>query len=82
MRDAPRFSIEVALNSKNAPLAFKWLDRMYRVKEVQECWRLIGAWWDGEGEWTFFRVRTDKGGIYDLKFDHDKSKWTMDVVQD
>ena len=42
----------------------------------------MGAWWDGEGERTFFRVQSDKGGIYELKFDHQKSAWTMDVVQD
>jgi len=36
------FQIQVMLNSKNAPAAFKWLDRMYRVKEVHECWRLLG----------------------------------------
>jgi len=55
---------------------------IHRVKEVQECWRLMGAWWDGEGERTFFRVRTDKGGIYELCFDHEKSTWTMAAVED
>ena len=77
-----KFSIQVTLSSQNAPMAFKWLDRIYRVKEVQECWRLMGAWWDGEGEQTFFRVETDKGGIYDLRFDHGRSAWTMAVIQD
>ena len=75
-------SVQVTLNSKNMPTAFKWLERVYRVKEVQECWRLMGAWWDGEGEQTYFRVQTDKGGIYELCFDHDKSAWTMVLVQD
>ena len=74
--------IEVTLNSKNAPVAFNWRGVIHRVKEVQECWRLMGAWWDGEGERTFFRVRTDKGGIYELRFDHEKSEWTMAAVED
>lgn len=77
-----RFAVQTILSSKNAPVAFKWLGRVYRVKKVQECWRLMGAWWDGEGERTFFRVQSDKGGIYDLRFDHARSVWTMDVVQD
>ena len=77
-----RASIQVTLNSKNAPSAFKWRDVIHRVKEVQECWRLTGAWWDGQGEQTFFRVLTDKGGIYELRFDHERSAWTMDVIQD
>ena len=73
---------KVKLSSRNAPTSFTWRDRIYRVKEVQECWRLMGAWWDGEGERTFFRVQTDKGGIYELCFDHKKSAWTMAVVRD
>ena len=77
-----KFSIQVTLSTQNAPVAFKWLDRIYRVKDVQECWRLMGAWWDGEDEQTFFRVETDKGGIYDLRFDHGRSAWTMAVIQD
>lgn len=75
-------SLEVALNSKHMPMAFTWRGVIHRVGEVQECWRLTGAWWDGEGERTFFRVRTDKGGIYELKFDHKRSAWTMNGVED
>ena len=75
-------SLRVTLNKKNAPAAFEWRGRMYRVKEVQECWRLTGAWWDGEGERTFFRVLTDKGGIYELRFDHGKNAWEMALVRD
>ena len=74
--------IHVNLSSKNAPVSFKWRSRIYRVKEIQECWRLTGAWWDGEGEHTFFRVQTDKGGIYELRFNHANSTWAMAVVQD
>ena len=74
--------MEVTLNTKHLPTAFKWRNRMYRVSEVQECWRFTGAWWDGEGERTYFRVATDKGGIYELCFDHIREAWTMAVVQD
>ncbi len=52
------------LNSKHAPVAFEWQGRMRRVKEVQECWRFAGAWWDGETERTFFRVLAGSGGIW------------------
>lgn len=55
---------------------------MHRIKEVLECWRLTGAWWDGEGEQTFFRIRTDKGSIYELSFDHARSAWKMAAVED
>lgn len=74
--------IQVALSANNVPSKFNWRGRIYRIKEVHECWRLAGAWWDGEAERTFFRVRTDKGGIYELCFDHGRSIWTMAAVQD
>ncbi len=75
-------TIQVILNSRHAPVAFEWQGKMRRVKEVQECWRLTGAWWDGESERTFFRVITGYGGIYELCFDHGKSEWVMTGVQD
>jgi len=74
--------IQVKLNGRHAPTAFKWQNKMHRIKEIQECWRLMGAWWDGENEQTFFRVQTDKGGIYELRFDHGRSAWMMAAVQD
>ena len=74
--------VSVSLNERKRPSAFQWRGRMYRVGDVQESWRAVGAWWDGEGETTFFRVRTDKGGIYELAYDHTKAAWTLEVVRD
>lgn len=74
--------LEVVLGKANAPVKFEWRGRTYRVKEIQECWRLTGAWWDGEGDLTFFRLLTDKGGIYELRFDHKRTRWTMETIQD
>ena len=74
--------ISVSLSGRNLPAAFKWRERIYRVGDIQEAWRSIGAWWDGEGETTFFRVRTDKGGIYELAYNHVNDAWTLESVQD
>jgi hypothetical protein len=74
--------ISVALGKSHNPQAFRWRDRMYRINEVQECWRLMGAWWDGEGERTFFRVRADSGGIYELCYDHQHDNWALNLVRD
>lgn len=74
--------IQVNLSKKNTPQSFCNAGRVYRVKEVQESWRYTGAWWDGEGEKTYFRVMTDKGGIYQLSFDHINSIWRMAWVED
>ncbi len=76
-------SVRIALDSKkHAPVAFRWRGRLYRVSAVRECWRLLGAWWDGEGERTFFRVQTDTGGIFELAYDHVRRTWLLDRVED
>ena len=49
---------------------------------VQECWRLVGAWWDGEGEQTFFRVLADTGGIFELCYDHIRRVWRLKRIED
>ncbi len=62
--------VQVELSERHRPMSFVWREKTYRVKTVQECWRLMGAWWDNKGEQTFFRVQVDGGGIYGLCFDH------------
>jgi len=74
--------ISVSLSAGNLPAAFEWRERIYRVGDIQETWRKIGSWWDGEGETTFFRIRTDKGGIYEIAYDHMKDAWTLESVRD
>ena len=64
------------------PVLFEWKGRIYRVRDVQEMWRFTEAWWDKESEYTFFRVRTDKGGIYELRFDHGKKQWSLSAIRD
>jgi len=77
------YPVQIALDSrKHAPTAFRWRGRLYRVSAVRECWRLLGAWWDGEGERTFFRVQTDTGGIFELVYDHVHQSWLLDRVED
>lgn len=74
--------ISVTLGKNNIPRTFTWRKRDYRVSELQECWRYVGAWWDGEGEMTYFRVLADSGGIYELCYDHARDRWLLNVVQD
>ncbi|MDO8587610.1 MAG: DUF6504 family protein [Armatimonadota bacterium] len=82
MNKHPSQPVSVSLTEKHMPSAFQWRGRMYRIDGIQESWRAVGDWWDGEGETTFFRVRTDKGGIYELAYNHVKSAWTLEVVRD
>ena len=67
---------------KHSPAAFRWRGRLYRVAAVQECWRLAGKWWDGDGERTFFRVQAETGGVFELSYDHGKRIWLLERVED
>jgi hypothetical protein len=67
---------------KNAPATFSRRGRTYHVTDVQDCWRLIGNWWDGHGEKTFFRVRVSDGGVFELAYDHGNHNWQLHRVED
>ena len=76
-------TIQIALDSRrHTPAAFRWRGTFYRVAAVQEQWRFVGAWWDGEGERTFFRVLAEDGGIFELSYDHLKHIWQLARVED
>lgn len=74
--------VQVELNEKHRPMRFNWHSKDYHVRSIQECWRLMGAWWNDEGEQTFFRIQTTEGGTYELCFDHAKSEWRMSRIYD
>lgn len=75
--------LSVSLDAdKQAPKSFSWRGKVYRVSEVQECWRLAGAWWDGEGEKTFFRLLTAGGVICELSFNHASHAWALERIED
>lgn len=75
--------VQIALDSrKSAPIAFRWRRRAYHVACIQECWRMVGDWWDGEGERTFYRVLTTTGGIFEICYDHQRRLWSMERVED
>lgn len=69
-------------HDKTTPRAFSRRGRHYHISEIQECWRLVGDWWDGHGEKTFFRVRVSDGGIYELAYDHAGQVWQLHRVED
>jgi hypothetical protein len=73
----------VALDKRrHTPATFRWRGKLYRVSAVQECWRLVGKWWDGEGERTFFRVLAESGGVFEICYDHGRQNWMLERVED
>jgi hypothetical protein len=74
--------LSVTLNARHTPAAFHWRGRDYRISAIQDLWRTVGAWWDGEGETTFFRVLAHSGGIFELRYDHVNDDWRLHRVED
>ena len=69
-------------SSRRLPVSFCWRGRYYRVSGVEELWRTVGRWWDGEGERTFFRVLCTGGGILELCYDHALRRWSVHRIED
>lgn len=75
--------IQVMIGKSNhMPSAFKWRDRTYSISKIPECWRLIGAWWDGCGERTFFRVECTDRSVFEIVYDHGNNGWLLARVED
>lgn len=74
--------IEVSIDDRHIPSAFKWRGKPYRISKIQECWRLIGDWWDGDGETTHFRVECPNRAVFEIFYDSTRRWWFMERVID
>jgi hypothetical protein len=76
-------AITVMLDGRSRlPSEFVWRGRRYSISAVQDYWRAVGAWWDGEGERTFFRTLIQGGGIFEICYDHMKREWRLHRIED
>ncbi len=64
------------------PLAFNWRNRSFEVVETGGTWRLLGRWWEGDGERRFVRVVTDAGVCLDLCHYKSTDQWHVSKVHD
>ena len=54
------------MEGDRCPETFTWRGRRYDVVDAGGTWRLLGRWWEGDGERRFVRVLTDAGKTFDL----------------
>ena len=71
-----------AMAGDRYPSAFTWRERSFRVVEVGGTWRLVGRWWEGDGERHFVRVVTDAGKCFDLCRYKSTGQWHVHKVYD
>jgi hypothetical protein len=64
------------------PRLFTWREQAFEVMEAGGTWRLMGRWWEGEGERRFVRVLTDRGICFDLCWQETTASWHVHKVYD
>lgn len=58
--------ITVKYNALQGPLALSFDGLYLLVEEVLDTWKDTGAWWEGEGEKTFFRLQVQNNGLCEI----------------
>ena len=70
--------VDVRLGEDGRPIAFRWVGRWQQVAEILEEWVYRQPWWEaplwgdapGRGpQSTFFRVRVEAGGVFEVAVD-------------
>ena len=64
------------------PRLFVWCEQTFKVVEIGGTWRLMGRWWEGEGERHFVRALTDCGMCFDLCWHESTDSWYVHKVYD
>ena len=64
------------------PRRFVWRGREYPIHSIGGEWRVLGRWWEGEGERRYLRVVTPNGLAMDLCEDVATGHWMLHELQD
>ena len=64
------------------PRVFTWRGRDFEVVEIGGTWRLLGRWWEGDGERRFVRIITSTGACLDLCHYKSADLWQVHKVYD
>ena len=70
----------LVLTDREVPKRFFWFKRWVNVSKVLDAWKVVGRWWDGDQEKTFFRVVSAEGSIYEVY--SEKGRWNLYKVYD
>ncbi|GAB4273226.1 hypothetical protein Tfer_2049 [Thermincola ferriacetica] len=72
--------IAVNYNAEKGPVSICFDGNVLRVAEILEIWKDTGAWWDGEGEKTFFRIQTENQGLWEIY--RENTEWYLYKIYD
>ena len=74
--------IRVSTNIKGVPLTFTRNGQRERVAAIYEQWRVSDEWWGNEVERDYFRIKTNKGLVYDIYRDRTANQWYLSKIYD
>jgi hypothetical protein len=74
--------LRVRANVRGMPLTLLRDGEKERVTKVYEQWRVTEEWWGKEITRSYFRVKTNKGLVYDIYRDMFNDCWYLNKVYD
>lgn len=64
------------------PAGFTWRNNFYAIKQVLDCWKDAGCWWEGENTKIFYRVIAVQGSIFEIYLDTRQDAWFIYKIYD
>lgn len=74
--------LRVRVNMQGVPLTIVRDGEKLRITKVYEQWRVTEEWWGKEVSRNYFKVKTNKGLVYDIYRDMPGGSWYLSKVYD
>ena len=74
--------LKVTVNVQGVPLTLVRDGEKQRITKVYEQWRVSEEWWGKEILRNYFRVKTNRGVVYDIYRDMPADCWYASKVYD
>ena len=67
--------------NREEPIALKWEQTEYRIRDMSARWRIHTGWWAGEEVWRdYWQVATDTGLLCVLFHDLLRGTWHLERI--
>ena len=74
--------LKVSVNMQGVPLTLVRDGEKQRVIKVYEQWRVAEEWWGKEIIRNYFKVKTNRGLVYDIYPDMPGGNWYLSRIYD
>ena len=74
--------LKVNVNLQGVPLTLVRNGEAQRITKVYQRWRVVEQWWGKEIARNYFRVKTNRGLVYDIYRDMPTGCWYLSRIHD